>query len=125
MSRVFAQVGLAVILPVLLVALWWFGSAGGTNFYFPPLQKIMQVFDKLWVFDLIPVHVVPSLEAVGLGLGISIVLGIGIGVLLGLSPFVSTMTSPVLQFLRYLPAVALLPLAIQLNLISSRFSGNN
>ncbi|WEG08480.1 ABC transporter permease [Microbacterium horticulturae] len=114
MKRVAAHTGLAIVVPVLLIVLWWFGSAGSTSFYFPPLQKIMQVFTKLWVFDLIPVHVVPSLEAIGIGLGVSIVLGIGIGVALGLSPFLSSMTSPVLQFLRYLPAVALLPLAIQL-----------
>jgi ABC-type nitrate/sulfonate/bicarbonate transport system permease component len=114
MTRLLANVGLAVLLPVVLVALWWFGSAGTANFYFPPLHEIMRVFGELWVFDLVPVHVVPSLAAIGLGLGISIVLGIGVGVVLGLSPFASSMVSPVLQFLRYLPAVALLPLAIQL-----------
>jgi len=114
MNRHVRNAALAVILPVALVTLWWFASAGTTNFYFPPLATIAEVFDELWVFDLVPVHVVPSLEAIGLGLGISIVLGISIGVVLGLSPLVSTTVSPVLQFLRYLPAVALLPLAIQL-----------
>lgn len=114
MKRVAIQSGIAIVLPIVLVVVWWLASAGSESFYFPPLEDIWGVFTELWVFDLVPVHVVPSLQAILLGLAISIVLGIGTGILLGLSPFLSNMASPVLQFLRYLPTVALLPLAIQL-----------
>lgn len=114
MTRRLSYVGLGLVLPVALVALWWFGSASSTSFYFPPLANILETFRELWVFDLVPVHVVPSLISIGLGLLASIVIGVTVGVVLGLSPFISETVSPVLQFLRYLPAVALLPLAIQL-----------
>ncbi|GGH33502.1 ABC transporter permease [Microbacterium album] len=114
MKRRAADFGMGLILPLLLIALWWVTSTAADSFYFPPLPHVLDVFADLWVFDLVPVHVFPSLAAIGLGLGISIVLGVALGVLLGLSRFVSDMVSPVLQFLRYLPAVALLPLAIQL-----------
>lgn len=105
---------LPAIVPVALIAGWWFASAGSRSIYFPPLSTILQRFRELWLFALVPEHVVPSLQTIGLGLGISIVLGVGLGVVLGLSDYVATAFGPVLQFLRYLPAVALLPLAIQL-----------
>jgi ABC-type nitrate/sulfonate/bicarbonate transport system permease component len=102
------------LLPILLVAIWWFASTGSTSIFFPPLSEILERFSELWLFTLVPEHVVPSLQSIFLGLGISIVLGISLGVLLGLNGYVATALNPVLQFLRYLPAVALLPLAIQL-----------
>ncbi|MCK6212103.1 ABC transporter permease [Georgenia sp. EYE_87] len=98
----------------MLVAAWWFASADSTSIFFPPLALIVEKFRELWLFALVGEHVVPSLQSIGLGLGISIVLGIALGVLLGLNGYVATAVDPVLQFLRYLPAVALLPLAIQL-----------
>ncbi|GMM97684.1 ABC transporter permease [Microbacterium luteum] len=112
--RTLRRGSLALVLPVIAVALWWVATENAESFYFPPLSQILGVFVDLWVFDLVPVHVVPSIVAILVGLGVSIVLGIAIGVALGLSKFASEMVSPVLQFLRYLPAVALLPLAIQL-----------
>ena len=30
-------------LPVALVALWWFGTASSTNFFFPPLSRAVDV----------------------------------------------------------------------------------
>ena len=102
------------IVPALLVALWWMASAGSTSIFFPPLAKIWQRFHELWIFELVPEHVVSSLKSILIGLGISIVLGVGLGVVLGLNGHVATAVEPLLQFLRYLPAVALLPLAIQL-----------
>ena len=105
---------LPLALPVVLIALWWFASASSTSIYFPPLPEILETFRELWIFSLVPEHVAPSMAAIGLGLGISIVLGVSLGVALGLNGRVANAVGPALQFLRYLPAVALLPLAIQL-----------
>ncbi|APH46052.1 hypothetical protein BMW26_14605 [Microbacterium sp. 1.5R] len=109
-----ARIALPALVPIALIAIWWFASAGSTSFYFPPLETILRRFRELWLFALVPEHVVPSLQAILAGLGISVVLGIALGVVIGLSDYVATAVGPVLQFLRYLPAVALLPLAIQL-----------
>lgn len=114
MTRRIGNVAIGLVVPIVLVLAWWFGSANSPSFYFPPLSQILTTFVDLWVFDLIPVHVAPSLLAIGIGLLVSIIVGVSVGVALGLSPFVSATVSPVLQFLRYLPAVALLPLAIQI-----------
>ena len=35
-------------LPIILVALWWFGSAGSTNYLNPPLSTIMAEFWPTW-----------------------------------------------------------------------------
>lgn len=105
---------LPAVVPITLVVVWWFASADSTSIFFPPLSSILERFRELWLFALVPEHVVPSLQTIGLGLGISIVLGIALGVVLGLNAHVAKAAEPVLQFLRYLPAVALLPLAIQL-----------
>lgn len=108
------SLGLGLVVPAALIAAWWFGSRNSQSFYFPPLSDILSTFRKLWLFSLVPVDVAPSLAAIGIALGISIVVGIGAGTALGLSRFASDTVGPVLQFLRYLPAVALLPVAIQL-----------
>jgi ABC-type nitrate/sulfonate/bicarbonate transport system permease component len=112
--RAAKHAAVAALLPVLLITAWWSISANARSFYFPPLSKILEVFRDLWIFDLVNVHVVPSLTAIGLGLTTSILAGITLGVILGLTPVLHGTVDPVLQFLRCLPAVALLPLTIQL-----------
>lgn len=109
-----ARFALPALVPFILVAIWWFASADTTSIFFPPLSQILERFRELWLFALVPEHVIPSLQSIFLGLGISIVLGISLGTFLGLNGQFATAINPVLQFLRYLPAVALLPLAIQL-----------
>lgn len=105
---------LPILLPLLLFIAWWAGSAKAESIYFPPLQLILERFRELWLFTLFEEHVVPSLLALGIGLGLSIIIGISGGVILGLNERIASAFDPVLQFFRYLPAVALLPLAIQL-----------
>ncbi|WP_324652004.1 ABC transporter permease [Georgenia sp. H159] len=108
------QVGLAIVLPIALVASWLVLSRDSTNVYFPPLSEILTKFRELWIFDLVPLHVVPSLTSIAAGMGISIVLGIGLGLLFGLSRRLSAAVQPILFFFRALPTVALLPMFIVL-----------
>lgn len=114
MSRRLVNTILGLVFAALLVVWWWASSASSTSFFFPPLSRIMTTFGSLWSSGVLPENLLPSLEAILIGLGISIVLGVAVGLVLGLSPLISDTVGPVLQFLRYLPAVALLPLAIQL-----------
>ncbi|MFT4084809.1 MAG: ABC transporter permease [Nocardioides sp.] len=113
-KQLLVNAALGLIVPVVLIAAWWFGTANSTSFYFPPLSDVLNTFRHVWLFQRVPTDVVPSLLAIGIALLVSILLGVGLGVVLGLSPALGDMMSPVLQFLRYLPAVALVPLAIQL-----------
>ncbi|HJF14610.1 MAG TPA: ABC transporter permease [Enteractinococcus helveticum] len=105
---------LPIVLPVSLFLAWWISSANADSIFFPPLQIILDRFQELWLFALFGEHVIPSLLALGVGLSLSIVIGVSGGVILGLNQQIVSALDPVLQFFRYLPAVALLPLAIQL-----------
>src|SRR5699024_146383 len=105
---------LPIVLPVSLFLAWWISSANADSIFFPPLQIILDRFQELWLFALFGEHVIPSLLALGVGLSLSIVIGVSGGVILGFNQPIASALDPVLQFFRYLPAVALLPLAIQL-----------
>lgn len=114
MTRRITSLLVPLLVPALLIALWWVASARSTSIFFPPLANIWHRFQDLWLFDLVGEHVVPSLNSVLVGLGISIVIGVGLGIVLGLNDAIATAVGPMLQFMRYLPAVAMLPLVIQL-----------
>lgn len=101
-----------VILPVILVALWWTISAGSTSIYFPPLEKIWESFSDLWLFERWGSDVLPSLRRMGIGLVIAIVVGTGLGTFIGLVPLAYRAANPYLEFLRAIPPAALIPAAI-------------
>ena len=107
-------IALELALPATLVAVWWQVSSSSTSVYFPPLSDIVARFRELWLFDRVGVDVVPSLINLFAGEAIAIAVGIAIGFALGSSPWLHATVSPVLEFLRCMPAVVLLPLAIQL-----------
>lgn len=101
-------------LPVLLVAVWWVGSASSTSLYFPPLSSIVQRFRELWLFDLVPVHLVPSLRNLGIGLLVGVVVALVAGVVVGQLPRVHSALLPLMEFMRATPIIALLPLVFAL-----------
>ncbi|MGW0704438.1 ABC transporter permease [Streptomyces sp. NPDC002643] len=101
-------------LPVLLVAVWWIGSASSTSLYFPPLSKIAQRFRELWLFDLVPVHLVPSLENLAMGLIAGVAVAVAAGVVIGRMPRLYSALLPLMEFMRATPIIALLPLVFAL-----------
>lgn len=114
-KRLLRDLGLELWLPVVLVAVWWFASAGSTSFYFPPLSKIMESFAADWLdpaqaFD----NLLPSLALLGMGFGLALVTGVVLGTLFGLVTALEEAARPVLEFLRAIPGVALLPVFIVL-----------
>jgi len=113
MTRSFSLRVLEVAVPVGLVALWWFlGDTALTSFYFPPLRDIWASFRATWIFAHVGSDVVPTLLGIGLGYATSVVLGISLGVILGSFPRVNEFLTPLLEFLRALPAIAAIPIFI-------------
>jgi ABC-type nitrate/sulfonate/bicarbonate transport system permease component len=106
--------GLALGLPVALLALWWIASAGSANFYFPPLQTIAQMFVEVWVSPRIFDDVLPSLGRLAAGYFGAVALGLIIGIPIGLSRTLRNVLEPVLEFLRAIPPPALVPILILL-----------
>lgn len=108
------DVGVALILPVILVTVWWFASAHSASVYYPPLATILKSFREEWLFSHVSSDVLPSLKRMFVGYALAIVLGIAAGVALGRSRTLSTMFHPAVTFARSIPATALVPIAIVL-----------
>jgi ABC-type nitrate/sulfonate/bicarbonate transport system permease component len=105
---------LQIGVPVLLLVAWWFASANSTNPYFPPLSEILVQFQKMWLFDKFLSDIVPSMANLVISYLIAVVVGLLLGVLLGLVKPLFWILDPIVQFVRSIPAVALLPIFIGL-----------
>ena len=114
MNRRALNLVLAVGTPVLLVALWWFGSANSTNAFFPPLEQILRRFQALWLFDHFASDVLLSLRNLAVGYAVSVVGGVLLGFVIATVPVLRAMFEPVIHFVRGIPPVALVPILITL-----------
>jgi sulfonate transport system permease protein len=100
---------LELILPIALVAAWWFASAESTSLYFPPLREILDAFIDTWITGDNLGVLGTTLTTFAIGYAIAIVLGITAGVLLAANRAIADFLNPLLEFLRALPAIALVP----------------
>ncbi|HJU47171.1 MAG TPA: ABC transporter permease [Gaiellaceae bacterium] len=114
MKRRVANVALEIWLPIVLVAAWWYFSENSSNPFYPPLSEILQVFEDTWLFERFGTDVVPSLMRFVEGFVIAVVLGVGVGLALGLVPLARRAAAPTIDFLRSIPAVALVSVFIVL-----------
>jgi ABC-type nitrate/sulfonate/bicarbonate transport system permease component len=112
MSRRVLLIGVEIVVPLLVLAVLWFWSAGSDVFYFPPLKDVLTTFKDTWLFDRVGSDVVPSLVRLFIGYFIAVAIGVGGGIALGLSPVLRRTTEPIVEFLRAVPAPALLPFAL-------------
>ncbi len=101
-----------LILPVAGIAAWWIASAAQPSFYFPALSTIWDRFVQTWILGGTAVEVVPTLTSFFLGFAAASVVGVVLGIVLALMPRVYDFLSPLLEFLRALPGIALIPLFV-------------
>jgi ABC-type nitrate/sulfonate/bicarbonate transport system permease component len=114
MKRRVANIALEIWLPIVLVAAWWYFSENSDNPFYPPLSEILQVFEDTWLFERFGTDVVPSLMRFVEGFAIAVALGVGLGLVLGLVPLARRAAAPTIDFLRSIPAVALVSVFIVL-----------
>lgn len=98
----------------LLVALWWlFAAAVIRNESLLPLPSSVA---KVFVHDIgdgsLLGHVAASLQRVFIGFAIAVVTAIPVGFLLGWYRTLRGLAEPVIQFLRVIPPIAIIPLVI-------------
>ena len=107
--RMLRIAALELWLPVVIVAIWWFGSASSASVFFPPLSKILASFAETWFGPGFAQDVIPSLANLAAGIAIALVVGIALGLILALFPTAGEIADPFLQFFRSIPALAVLP----------------
>ena len=112
MSRRFVLGAVEVLAPLLALVVWYLASANSTSFYFPPFGEMLKRFQEIWLGSGFVRDALPSLSRVATGYALAVVLGIGLGVALGLSTWTERLLGPIVEFLRAVPAVVLIPFGI-------------
>jgi NitT/TauT family transport system permease protein len=82
--------------------------------YLPRASTVLQRMVELLASTNFLRHVLATLEAWAVGLAIATLISVPVGVFIGTSEFAYRITSPVIEFMRPIPSVALIPLAILL-----------
>jgi ABC-type nitrate/sulfonate/bicarbonate transport system permease component len=108
------RVGITLGLPIILLAAWWFASANSTDFFFPPLSKILVALKEEWFGARLMDDVVPSVLRLLAGYAIAAVVAVALGVLIGTSRTVRATLEPVLEFFRAIPPPVLVPIFLLL-----------
>jgi ABC-type nitrate/sulfonate/bicarbonate transport system permease component len=103
---------LQAIVPIALVAVWWFTSADSTSLYYPPLRDVVEALREQWLFDRVQSDLVPSLGRLAAGYQLAVVAGVVVGAALGLWPWLRRSTQAVTEFQRALPPALLVPFVL-------------
>jgi ABC-type nitrate/sulfonate/bicarbonate transport system permease component len=111
-TRRWLLVGVEIVTPLVLLAVLWVWTSDAQSYYYPPLGDVLSAFADTWLFERFSEDVVPSLVRLGIGYVIAVVVGVALGILLGQRPVLRRMVTPVIEFLRAIPAPALIPFAI-------------
>ncbi|MCD1572641.1 ABC transporter permease [Agromyces mediolanus] len=107
-------VGTEVLVPIVLLALWWVASANSTNAFFPPLQLILERLVQLVQTPAFLVDVGSSVGNLLLSFVLASVIGVLLGAALGLVRPLAWFVEPTIHFFRAIPPVALVPIFVSL-----------
>lgn len=107
-------VGAASFLVVLL--LWELGARGAPDLqlYLPPVTAVLSALARMLATGPIAAHLLVTLERFLAGYLIAAALGVGLGLVLGYFRFLHDLLGVVIEFLRPMPSVAIIPVAILL-----------
>jgi len=114
MTRRAAAIAVELWLPITLFTLCWWMSGRSGSIYFPPLSDVVETFGRLWLFEQFGTDVVPSLQNLAIGFCLGSVVGVALGLMLGWTPRLLDAVSPIIELLRAIPGVALLPVMLLL-----------
>lgn len=101
-----------LLVPVALFVLWYLVSGDSANFFFPPLQKILVAFDKVWLNAGGFGDIMVSLWRLAVGFLASLAFSLVVGVVLGLSKSARDYTEPVFEFFRAIPPTVMIPVLL-------------
>ncbi|HHW82999.1 MAG TPA: ABC transporter permease [Actinomycetales bacterium] len=97
---------------VLVLAVWWLATERSTNFFVPPLSRILEVAWRDVLNGVVLNNAIYSLTNLAAGLGLALVVGVVLGIAIGETKRLREIVDPVLHFFRSIPQSALVPLII-------------
>lgn len=111
--RRYGPVGMGVLGIVLFLVIWQLYSMFGpvNSHHLPPPTKVIPTFLQSLTLQEFWVAVGQTLRAWAIGLAISVVSAVIVGLIIGSSRFLRVWTHSVVEFLRPIPAVGLIPVA--------------
>jgi len=104
------QIAFVVMLPVVLLIIWWLATANSNDPFVPPLREIFETFPGTWTLDRLVHDALPSISRLLVGYLVAVLLGVSLGVLVGSSRTVRGILEPVLEFFRAIPPPVLIPI---------------
>lgn len=107
-------IGVEILVPIVLLAVWWFASAGSTNTFFPPLETIVSRLGALASTAFFWANVGSSVANLVVSFILACLIGVVAGVLLGTVRWLSWLVEPTVHFFRAIPPVALVPIFVSL-----------
>jgi NitT/TauT family transport system permease protein len=100
----------------LLLVVWdiaaRFDLLGGGHVFFPPASTVLAAGWRLTASGELPQAMLVSLHGFIEGFVLSALIGIALGVCIGRSAIFAALIAPIVEFLRPMPSVAVIPLAI-------------
>jgi sulfonate transport system permease protein len=110
----FGRLVLQLLMPVALLATWWWTSMDSDSYLYPPLPDVVGSLREDWIFEQVSSDLLPSLGRFGAGYLLAATVGVVAGTLIGLAPRLRRSTLPVTEFVRSVPSPLLLPFALVL-----------
>jgi ABC-type nitrate/sulfonate/bicarbonate transport system permease component len=100
----------------MLLMLWEYGSrlSPKLQLYIPPVSQIVIALGQLILSGQVVTHFVVTLSRFVEGYLLAAVIGVTLGVVLGYFRFVHSLLETVIEFLRPMPSVAIIPVAVLL-----------
>lgn len=105
---------LKLLLPTIILSFWQIFSFGHIQSLeiLPPPSKIIVAIYTLFARESVLNDMIVSLKHVAIGFSLAAFFGVVSGIILGCSKTAKTMFNPILEFLRPIPPISWIPLAI-------------
>ena len=98
----------------ILLSLWEYGARTSPTlqFYIPPVSQIFAALGQLFVSGQVAGHLLSTLSRFLEGYVIAALLAVSLGILLGYFRFAYSLLETLIEFLRPMPSVAIIPVAV-------------
>jgi len=98
----------------ILLALWEYGARASPKlqYYIPPVSQILTALGQLFASGQVAGHLLSTLSRFLEGYVIAALLAVSLGILLGHFRFAYSLLETLIEFLRPMPSVAIIPVAV-------------